>query len=156
MWYACCLLIKYCFLMFTHFSSFLLCQLHKLYIEINIYQVVKHLMPFFWKSVRSYTVADLTIFELKIICICPWNGQFSKACRFWPICLWICQFLLVKKISLAITFDQQGIEISYLACTIWHHFSEKVNEYIYDLFSLWYFRHIGLCSMDHMNNFIHV
>ena len=97
MWYACCLLIKYCFLMFTHFSSFLLCQLHKLYIEINIYQVVKHLMPFFWKSVRSYTVADLAIFELKIICICPWNGQFSKACRFWPICLWICQFLLVKK-----------------------------------------------------------
>ena len=47
--------------MFTDFSSFLLCQLHKLYIEINIYQVVKHLMPFFWKSVRSYTVADLAI-----------------------------------------------------------------------------------------------
>ena len=67
-----------------------------------------------------------------------------------------------KKISSAITFDQQGmIEISYLAWTIWRHYSEKVqtkvHEYMYGLgFLLRYLRYIGLCSMDHMNNIIHV
>ena len=57
-------LLSSVFKCFTPFFS-LLCQLHKVYIEINIYQAVKHLVPFFWKSVRSYTVADLAIFELE-------------------------------------------------------------------------------------------